>query len=1128
MKNHLTFKRTVLSLLVSSLFTPALSFAAQLNLVQYPAGTTRKQPAPNVIISVDNSGSMGQTGITALKNALKATFTPTNLPDGSLRIAYQSLHSCNTIPGNHSSCQKDGISWNTMRNLAGNANSAENSSRGQLFRWIDTLDDGGGTPTHNMMWVAGEYMKTTGPNNPWNEVPGTADSNPVTCRRSYQILMTDGGWKDYPANENFTANMHLRNEDGTLKTFPDGTVYNPTSNQTKIYSDAWGNTTETVTYGSGGSRRTYTLEEPTLSDMAFHYWATDLQPGIANEIEPLIKKAGDETFSDGASTNTISQYWNPKNDVATWQHMTTFSIGFNAATEWDNIGTNPIYNNASGMYGGDYAKLMVGTKRWREPFAAGETNRPEELWHLAINTRGKLYPATSEQDLKNAFLDIVSGIVADNTVQVTGATSTSASSSRADIGIFKSGYNASAGWTGYVRSDIVAQGTDTETANPSWGIKTGVTPPGDRVTTADKLDALSATQISNRLILTTNDVTNAGVPFQWETGVTKLSLVQKTYFGTDTFQADRINFIRGDRTKEGNTGTQPLRVRQSRQGDIVNSNVWFTGKSISNYSYPGYRAFAATNRIRVPMIYVGGNDGMLHGFSALDGSEKLAFIPKGVIKDLPLLTQPGYTHHYYVDGSPFTGDVDINSSSGGTPDWRTMLVGTLGAGGKGYFILDVTKPGSTSSAGPASNFTAANAGNLVVTDQTFNATDAITTSLAAADLGHIFVPTSVEDGNPLKSTQITKMNNGRWAVVLGNGYNSTNERPVLLVQYLDGNKALKRIVAASTGTNATSNGLSAPALVDINGDGTPDVIYAGDLRGNMWKFDVSSSEDAQWNMAFGGLPLFQAKYTSGGSSSTQPITAPPIVRANNRGVKGLMVAFGTGRNVTEADRTDTSVQSFYSVLDNTLYKVVSGNKVAINTANATPTPISSVSQLVQQAQVTGSVGSTGGRTFWKLTDNPVTYTGTSGKKGWYINLPASGERLLKPVEFYDGTTILDIFTQVPAIGGNLTEETCTISPQAEKQYRTLMGIMDGRSPSFQALDSNGDGYYNASDNQAARMDFRTGVTIKSYGIGKRGFRVIRTKADNGDNGSGGGGGGGGSEDNPPPVSNLRPSWRQLR
>lgn len=1120
MKNQQLFKKTILGSVISSLFLSHASFAAPINLVQYPAGTSRKQPAPNVIISVDNSGSMGNSGILALQNALRDTFAPSNLPDGTLRLAYQSLHDCNSIPGTSGSCVKNGTAWNTMRELAGSTSTSEDSHRGQFFRWINTLNDGGNTPTHNMTWRAGEYMKTTGVNNPWNEEPGTADPNPVTCRRAYHILMTDGGWNGYPYNNNYIMNMGLQNEDGKAQTFPDGVAYSPTSNQTRIYADAWGN--DTATRRISGTN--YTLNKPTVSDLAFHYWATDLQPGIANEVAPLIKKAGSETFSDGAATTTLTEYWNPKNDPASWQHLNTFTIGFNNAATWPNIGSNPIFNNAGGMYGGDFGRAVVGTRAWREPFSTDESGRQEELWHIAFNSRGKFYPAQTSQDLKNAFKEIVDGIVADNTIQITAAASTSASSSRSDIGIFKGGYDASKAWSGYVRSNIVPKGSNTEVPNPAWD---GGNSPANVVTTADKLDALTAADITNRFILTTNDLLNTGVVFNWETGVSKLSANQKLYFGADALAADRVAFIRGDRTKEGNTISEPFRIRQSRQGDIVNSGIWVVSNPISNFSYEGYQNFASTNKNRVPMVYVGGNDGMLHGFSGLDGAEKIAFVPKGVVKNLVELTQPGYTHRYFVDGSPFAGDV--NTGAAGSPDWRTMLVGTLGAGGKGYFVLDVTNPGKTSPA-TASNFTPANAANLVVKDNTFHESDNMVATDPEADIGHIFSRPSTVDSNPLQSTQIVKMNNGRWAAVMGNGYNSLNERPVLLIQYLDGNKALKRIVAASSGANATGNGLSAPALVDINSDGSPDVIYAGDLKGNMWKFDVTSASEASWNVGFSGNPLFSAKYSTGGpsaSSSDQPITAAPIAKANDRGVGGLMVAFGTGQNITEADRTDASVQTFYSVLDNTQYKLVAG-KLTIDTSNVTPSPITSNNQLVQQSLVSTTPAVSGASgDFWQITQNNVTYTGAGAKRGWYFNLPASGERLLKTPTFYDGSNLLDVFSEVPASGGSFTQATCTVSPQAAKQYRTLLNIMDGKKPSIQLFDSNGDGYFNAGDAGVSRMNMAHGDVVITRRNSNSGNGLIRARIDNGSS-SGAGSPPNDVETRAMPVNELRPSWRQVQ
>jgi type IV pilus assembly protein PilY1 len=242
---------------------------------------------------------------------------------------------------------------------------------------------------------------------------------------------------------------------------------------------------------------------------------------------------------------------------------------------------------------------------------------------------------------------------------------------------------------------------------------------------------------------------------------------------------ERVDYLRGDRTKEASQSGGIFRDRGSRLGDIVNSNIWYTGKPASGYSMNGYYAFRSNANGgkggRTPMVYVGANDGMLHGFAASNGTELMAYIPQGIAEgDLRKLTDTNYDHQYFVDGSPFTGDAFIGS----TPAWTTVLVGTLGAGGKGYFVLDVTDP---------ANFTVANAGALVLTD---------TTKSSDPDLGHIISPPLVDSAVDNKSRQIVKMNGpsgGRWAVVLGNGYNSINEAPVLVIQYLDGDKEIKKL-----------------------------------------------------------------------------------------------------------------------------------------------------------------------------------------------------------------------------------------------------------------------------------------------------------------------------------------------
>ncbi len=390
MKKTPALTRTLLSLAISALGMPMAAQAA-LSFSTAPAGSATKEPAPNVIVSVDNSGSMGTDGIKALKDALKATFDPGFIEDGRIRLAYQAMWGCS---GNSKTPSFDPSKDNScgafvpMAPLTGSSTAEDGSHRRKFFKWIETLKDGSNTPTHMMMHNAGEYLKVTGDKSPWNAVPGTADSKPIACRRAYHILMTDGGWNyynDMPMFSGETAkaiveifDQNLDNVDGTQKTLPDGVIYDPASAESRVYKDSWGRQTVDAggngIYWKGSNDKEYSTEEkckdvnnnknckkydkdynytwydvvPTLSDMAFHYWSTDLQPGLKSSdplknVQPIIKKSGDENFSVNGKSQILSEYWNPKNNPATWRHMTTFTIGFNNAATWPTIPSDPVF-----------------------------------------------------------------------------------------------------------------------------------------------------------------------------------------------------------------------------------------------------------------------------------------------------------------------------------------------------------------------------------------------------------------------------------------------------------------------------------------------------------------------------------------------------------------------------------------------------------------------------------------------------------------------------------------------------------------------------------------------------------------------------------------------------------------
>ena len=1193
------FKKTnihkaVVSLLAGSLLASQASvIAAPLELADTPPGSGYKPPKPNVILSFDNSGSMtwddygcytvdsvsqyptvgtnvngvyyrrntqgqsrcmyelktggyatynslphprswgsfkvytfngvqyfranpGLSRLRTLKTSLSAALDNV-VADGTIRLAWQSLH-------------RAGNSYNVSaltRNTPNSMRSFEGAHRTNFENYLASMTNGGGTPTHQMMRNAHNYMAdaSLGVHSPWAKDPGVTAEPYLGCRRAYHIVLSDGEWNGQ--NAAMLPPAGNQDQDSITNVGGSGKSYDSSADYARVFRGA---------------------EAGTLADWAFTSWAQDLQPNINNEIEPLpdYTAAADMSVHGGVS---VPKFWNPRFNPASWQHMITYSIGYgaeayawSASPRFDATWASQPNNILADNYGGEFNRLYQGDVTWPNLNVANvpgssSSNRQTDLWHMALNGRGKFYPVDNGERLTAAFTEIFRRISSDNKPG-TGNTSVSGTNNvYTDVGLYTTGFDSTKAWKGYVESRVLTTGSATTGSNPDWGTADG----GKAVTTADKLDALSSAQIKDRFILSINDVTSIGVPFVWKdsTGNFTLSAAQREALSGTTADStadalrgeQRVDYLRGDRSKEDDVA---FRKRQSRQGDIVNSGVWYVGKPASGYGDASYLNFVRSARKTADdaMIYVGGNDGMLHGFSAKNGQERIAYVPKGVIPALHELTHPKYGseepnhgHKFYVDGSPFAGDAKIGAN------WKTMLVGTLGAGGRGYFVLDVTDP---------SSFINTNAGSLVVLDATQVPRDKTGLPDAAGvdpDLGHIFSAPVPHETYSMRASQVAKMNNGRWAVVLGNGYNSANEKPVLYIQYLDGDKSVHKLSPSVAGGDALANGLSAPRLVDINGDDSPDVIYAGDLKGNMWKFDVSSNNADHWNVAFAGLPLFKACERRSDTGSVlsscvpQPITAAPTVRVNDAG-RGMMVAFGTGRNLTIADRSDTDKQAVYSVLDNTRYRARSGaagflevhpgapataSVSAIAAPQALAWNVGLVNQTVSNTEQVGQ-GASAGTSFWNTSTNAVDWS-NEATKGWFVNLPERGERVLQTMSFYDGSNILMVNSQVPAHGtGDLLDETCEVQPEAGKRYLTLLNIMTGKPPSIPLMDLNGDGVYNASDLGVSRMSLLPdSATV--------------TKTERGAVVSSSGGGKALPQQNklaPLPIQAMRPSWRQLQ
>ena len=1014
------FKRHSLSAAALLLMATGAAQAGQMTFSQIPPGAGATEPAPNIIVSVDDSGSMGwdingcltsdfDTGyygfitdpnrpagapacpngnsalpsrISSLRSALVGTFgdpstgTTGIISDDRIRLGWQTMwdngKSSRPTGQNNDQSALQTNKTNSVKSFSGPHRTAFNN-------FIKSLKAKQGTPSHKMMANVFSYMSATGADGPFAAKPSTTGSPYLSCRRSYHILMTDGAW-----NSEDQTSAKAYNFDGTARTLPDGTSYLLDS-QTRLYRDSYGD------------------NKGTLADWAMKNWATDFQT-LTNDVRAL--KPVENTVTVGGIA--LAPYWNPKNNPMTWQGVTQYTIGFgNTATYW---GTTPAWDaSTDDNYGGDYPNLVNGTANWLDLFSGGslEFKRPSDLWHAALNGRGKYFPARSPDDLKDAFEDILSDILSQTAKpRVSIATSSTRLTTNAFAYIAK--YN-SENWTGDLSAYALNGKTGLPSTNAAW-------------TASTLMDSASTATFdpSTRVVLTHDG--SVGKGFKWG----NLSSDQKSLLRNGTTDDEelgkaRLNFIRGDRTKEARETGGYLRNRASRMGDIVNSNIWYTGKPLRmDTDYSGHDSFRTSKKDRTPIVYVGANDGMLHGFNAKTGEEVLAYVPLGAYAKLRNFTQTGYTHQYFVDGHPFTGDA---YSSG----WKTFLVGTLGAGGKGYFILDVTS-GAFADPGSADS-------SVVVKDET---------ATTDGDIGHIFAAPTVDNGTQTISQQIVKLNNNRWAVLMGNGYNSTNERPVLLIQYLSGSKELDTIVADSD--TGETNGLGAPRAVDIDGNGTMDVVYAGDLKGNLWKFNLVSTDESDWGVSnWSGdtvcsnspscVPLFVAK-TSGGA--TQPITAAPVALTHPYGGKQIM--FGTGKDLIASDRSASSPQgqTVYSVWDKTTYALNSSNVLSSNGSGAR---ISTGRSALVEQTVTGTANG-----LVSTSTNTVAYSisDSSAKRGWYLDLPVSGERVLaNPLYLGESTVLVGSVVPKEAIEG----ETCDLSSAVDKGYITALNAISGKGGS---------------------------------------------------------------------------------
>lgn len=908
-----------------------------------------------------------------LMTATAATRAMVGVPT-TARVAWQSLNSCNATTSSGttagrlftSACQGWTAAGVTSNSVDKRIRVLDGAHRANFYHWMSRMPASGSTPLRGAAQRAGDYFRTNGVSSPYAQDPQVSAGTEFSCRPNFHILMTDGIWNDGAGN--YCSGGSCGNKDGAATTLPDGTAYSITDAKTAIYRD-----------GNSDS----------VADIAFHYWATDLRSDLANNLIP---------YRVDRNGTADQQYWNPKNDPATWQHLVTFTVGLGLSKTLN----EPGIEWAGSTYAGTgYSNLLSGAGTWPTTGADLSPGNVYDLWHAAINSRGQSFSADTPRALADALGTALNRILERESAAA--ALATNSTRLTTDTLLFQARFN-SGDWTGRLTAYRI--NVDGTLGSAVW-------------------EATDAGKIPR------HDLRNV---YSWG-GTAGIGFTESELTAAGLWPSigspELLAYLRGDASREEKNGGS-WRNRSTNLGDIVNSDPVFV--SAENFGYAGlpeglatgstpYRSFLTSKQSRRKMLYVGSNDGMLRAFDALTGEERFAYVPNAVIPSLSLLSDPAYAHRYLVDGSPSAWDAFFGSA------WKTVLIGTTGAGAKSIFALDVTNPDAFDASKvlwEINSSTAARPGDAV--DPTY-----------ATDLGHT-----------MGQGVVVKLNNGEWGVVFGNGYRSAGERGVLyIVRVADGTLIRKIDTGVGGAVSPNQNGLGTPTLYDANGDDVYDYAYATDMRGNVWKFDLSNPNPSLWGIAFpaatgfpNGAPLFQARNSSGQVQSIQPrveLARPPL------GVPGVIVLFGTGRFFTTTDNIDTTTQSFYGILDN-------GTRVTTTDR----------SQLQQQTISLVNVNFRGVTT--PLRDVSTNTVDWATKRGWYMDLPTSKERVIGSAVVRSGRVIFT--TLIPS------DDPCNFGGSG---WLMEVDAKTGAKLPYSVFDTNGDGLVNDSDTRVGGVPLGVGI-----------------------------------------------------
>ncbi|TFY97031.1 PilC/PilY family type IV pilus protein [Ramlibacter humi] len=825
-----------------------------------------------------------------MKSALSQAFVSIN---DSYRVGYSTISSDRAVEGKN---------FVDIRDF-------DTNQKKKFFNAFNAAVPMGDTPLRGALSKAGQYYA----NKAYQQ---TSDPIQYSCQRNYAILSTDGYWT-----------YGGENQWGTPK-------YGPYDLDGKNVGDQDGSDPDKFPRPMADASKS----ADTLADVAAYYYKTDLRDESRGNCKGAI--AGVDVCKNNVpQSDADSKLWGGAyGDKIVTQHMTTFTLGLGVNGR---LKYKPDYETGAGDFGailGDPAATpaIPPSKDWP---AITSDNRPEQvddLWHAAVNGRGKYFSAGDPAALVTSLRTALNAVKPPSTGAGASAATSSLEPVAGNNDIFLAQFT-SGDWTGDVLDYKIDPKTGDIPATPAWSAKAQLdtlAPSSRNIFYASPkskgLKPFQQGQLNSDGLLGNFSGFCAGGDKKAASGASSPEQCLGMNPSDQSLANDPANliaYLRGDKTKPY------YRTRKNILGDIVNASPLFIGQPPFRYPDDAYKTFAGKPRKAV--VLAAANDGMLHAFDRGDGSELWAFIPTDALGRLYMLADNGYSanHKYFVDGSPQMGDIYVGGA------WKTIVVGGLNGGGRSYYALDVTKP-----------------------DQ-----PQLLWEFTNPNLGLSF-------GNPI----ITKQADGRWVVAFSSGYNNVSPGDgnghLFIVDANDG--TLLQDIQTYTDTGVPAGNTTTPsglarlsAWVDTEYDNHTMRFYGGDLNGNVWRFDTDGLVEPK------NAALRMAVLTSP-DGAPQPITTKPVLaEVRSAGALYPVVYFGTGQYLGAGDLSTTAVQSLYAIRDpmaNTSYGEVrkSSRFVEQTLKDAKDTATNADIKLVSK--------------------KPVDWTKSDG---WRIDFITSGERV---------------------------------------------------------------------------------------------------------------------------------------